>query len=293
MRIELEDVSKRYGRQPALSGVSLDLPEGARVALVGPNGSGKSTLIKILMGLLGYDGVVRIGGLDRRRAGAQIARRLAYVPQVAPLAAASVGELCAAVTQVRGIAGARVARNAAGLELDLAAIRRKPFRALSGGMRQKVLLALALAADASLSVLDEPTASLDARGRAAFLRLYEEIAPGATLLLCSHRLEEIRHLVDHVVLLEDGRVAFDGTADGFLAGRAASIVELLVEVGAGEPWLRDQGFTEGAGGWWARMATPAEKVKLLPDASQALGGALRDVVVRDVESLDPGARPDA
>jgi len=287
VRIELDGVGKRYGRQQALAGVTLDIPAAARVALVGPNGSGKSTLIKILMGLLTYEGRVRVGGLDRRTAGPAIAPGLAYVPQVAPLAAASVGELVAAITGVRGIPLARVVANAAGLELDLDAVRKKPFRALSGGMRQKVLLALALAADASLYVLDEPTASLDARGRAAFLRLYEAIAPSATLVLCSHRLEEIRHLVDHVVLLEDGKVAFDGTADGFLAGRAASIVELLVTLGAGEPWLRDRGFTAGAGGWWARFATPAEKVQLLPAASQALGGALRDVIVRDVESLDP------
>ena len=287
MRIELERVGKRFGRQQVLRDVTLDLPSGARVALVGPNGSGKSTLLKVLMGLLGYDGSVRIGGLDRRTDGAAIAPRLAYVPQVAPLAAASVGELVTAIADVRAVSAERVAANAAALELDLVPVRSKPFRALSGGMRQKVLLALALAIDASLYILDEPTASLDARGRAAFLGLYQALAPAATLVLCSHRLEEIRHLVDHVVLLEEGRVAFRGTADAFLAGRAASVVELLVEGGAGEPWLRDRGFTAGAGGWWARLATPAEKIQLLPAASRALGGALRDVVVRDVESLDP------
>ncbi len=288
MRIELENVGKRYGRQAALAGVTLDVPAGARVALVGPNGSGKSTLIKIVMGLLEFEGDVRLGGLDRRTEGAAIAPRVAYVPQVAPLAAATVADLVAAVGGVRGIEGETVRKNAARLDLDPAAIAKKSFRALSGGMRQKVLLALALATRASLYVLDEPTASLDARGRAAFLRLYQEIAPSATLVLCSHRLEEIRHLVDHVVLLEEGKLVFDGTTEAFLAGRAASVVELLVAGGAGEPWLRDRGFTAGAGGWWARFATAEEKVHLLPAASAALGPALRDVVVRDVETIDPG-----
>jgi len=232
MRIEVEQVGKRFGRQRALAGVTLDIPAGARVALVGPNGSGKSTLLKILVGLLGFEGRVRLGGLDRRSDGPAIASRLAYVPQVAPLAAATVGDLVRAVAGVRGIDARRVADRAAGMELDLAAIGRKSFRALSGGMRQKVLLALALAVDASLYVLDEPTASLDARGRAAFLRLYRTIAPSATLVLCSHRLEEIRSLVDHVVLLEEGRVAFDGGAASFLAGRTPSIVELLSLEGA-------------------------------------------------------------
>lgn len=233
MQIELEHVGKRFGRQPALRDVSLELRAGARVALVGPNGSGKSTLIKILMGLLGFEGEVRIGGRDRRTAGAALAPRLAYVPQVAPLAAASVADLVTAVTRVRSIAAERVARNAAALDLDLAALGPKSFRALSGGMRQKVLLALALATDASLYVLDEPTASLDARGRGAFLRLYEAIAPTATLVLCSHRLEEIRHLVDHVVLLEEGRAVFDGRAEEFLSGRAGSAVDFVVSGGAG------------------------------------------------------------
>jgi ABC-type multidrug transport system ATPase subunit len=148
------------------------------------------------------------------------------------MAAASVGELVGSIAAVRGLPVSRIAARAARLDLDLDAVAKKPFRSLSGGMRQKVLLALALAVDASLYVLDEPTASLDARARAAFLGLYESLAPEATLILCSHRLEEIRHLVDHVVALDEGKVAFAGSPDAFLADDASAGIDLVVRAPA-------------------------------------------------------------
>ncbi len=106
---------------------------------------------------------------------------------------------------------------AAALELDLGELGSRLFRSLSGGTKQKLLITLALAADASLLVLDEPTASLDARARERFFPLVEELAPDATLLLCSHRLEEVRQLVDHVLMLAEGRLVYDGPAARFLA----------------------------------------------------------------------------
>ena len=132
------------------------------------------------------------------------------MPQVAPQLSASVSELVATVTTTRGLPRADVVEAAHALELDLKAIGARPFRLLSGGMKQKLLIALALAARPALFVLDEPTASLDAGARDRFFRLFSERAAGATVLLCSHRLDELRELTTHVVALEEGRVAFDG-----------------------------------------------------------------------------------
>src|SRR5262249_52650000 len=154
------------------------IPAGARVALVGPNGSGKSTLVRVIMGLLAHDGTVQ---LDGRPPGPSAARALAYVPQVAPLAAAPVEELVRAVAAVRNLPIARVAEAGGCFEAARRAIWRRPFGALRGGPRHKILLALAFAADARLYILDEPTASLDARARAAFYTAYRELAAGATL----------------------------------------------------------------------------------------------------------------
>ena len=102
------------------------------------------------------------------------------------------------------------------LDLDLPSLAGRPFRGLSGGMKQKLLVALALASEPALLILDEPTGSLDARSRERFFGLFEELADDVTVILCSHRLEEVQQLVDHVLVLEEGRLVYDGHASGFL-----------------------------------------------------------------------------
>jgi ABC-type multidrug transport system ATPase subunit len=97
-------------------------------------------------------------------------------------------------------------------------------------MKQKLLIALALASRADLYILDEPTASLDAATRERFFELFDEVAGSATLVLCSHRLDEIRRLVSHVVALDEGRVVYDGPADAYLESRAAPVVDFARRV---------------------------------------------------------------
>lgn len=286
MRIELSGVGKRFGRVTALRDVTLTIPAGGRVALVGPNGSGKSTLLRILMGMLAADGTVRVDGGAPDRDRARIARRLGYVPQVPPQLGAPVAELVGAVARLRGIDPARIAGVAERLELDLDPIARRPFRALSGGMKQKLLIALAFAPRPELLVLDEPTGSLDARARERFFGLFDdEVPPETTVLLCSHRLEEIRALVDRVLELADGRVRAYGPVSELLDGRAVSVVEVRAD-DRWSDWLRGRGFRRGAAGWWTRAATHGEKMTLVREVTGALNGALHDLVARDVETLD-------
>ncbi len=288
MRIELDRVSKRFGALRALDDVSLDIPHGRRVALIGPNGSGKTTLTRAVMGLVAHAGSVRLDGCSPYERRAELARRLAYVPQIAPHMAATVGEILATVASLRGLAQGRIAELAAELDLDVAPLRPRPFRTLSGGMKHKLLIALALAARPELLVLDEPTASLDARARARFALLQRELTEGATVILCSHRLEEIRALIDHVVALADGRVVYDGPAGAYLEARVASVVELLVD-GDSPDWLHANGFARQAGGWWTRAADRAEKMTLVPAAVAALGSRLRNLNVRDLDLLEAEA----
>jgi ABC-type multidrug transport system ATPase subunit len=286
VRIEARGVAKRFGRVEALAGLDFELPAGRRVALVGPNGSGKSTLNRILLGLLGYEGTVRLDGRCPFRERIAVARELGYVPQHPPQLAAPVSEVLRAITRVRRLPREDVARVARALELDLDALARRPFRSLSGGTKQKLLIALALAAPASLLVLDEPTGSLDARSRERFFALFEALAPGATLVLCSHRLDEIRPLVDHVLLLEEGRLAYDGAAAAFLDRCALATIDVWVEGEEAAAWLAARGFRRMPAGLWRRTVDHAEKMKLLPELARELGPRLRNVSARDVEGLE-------
>jgi ABC-type multidrug transport system ATPase subunit len=285
MQIEMEGVTRRFGRVLALRDVTCTIPAGRKVALIGPNGSGKSTLNRILMGLLAFEGEVRIAGHSPREDRVEVARRMAYVPQVAPNLAAPVRELVDVFTGLRGGSPDAVAELCRSLELDLEAVAATPFRGLSGGMKQKLLLALALAADASLLILDEPTGSLDARTRERLLPILGERAAEATLLLCSHRLEEVRQLVDHVLLLDEGRLVHDGPAEAFLATSTRALVEVAVEAAA-EPWLEERGFRRVAGERWVRVVSRSEKRDLVAALMKDLASRLHDLNVRDLEWLD-------
>jgi ABC-type multidrug transport system ATPase subunit len=153
-------------------------------------------------------------------------------------------------------------------------------------MRQKLLIAIALSSGATLLVLDEPTGSLDPRSRDRFFELFAELEPDTTLLLCSHRLEEIVPLVDHVLALDEGRVAYHGSAGAFLDARASSVLELRVRGEAAAALLAERGFRRGGPGWWLRTVPRGEKSRLLTELATALGAAIEDLNVRDLEALD-------
>jgi ABC-2 type transport system ATP-binding protein len=220
---------------------------------------------------------------DRR----ELQRRIAYVPQIAPRLAAPVRDVVRAVAGLRGRSWQQVADIAAVLDVDLAVLGKRPFRALSGGQRQKVLASLALAAGAELLLLDEPTASMDPRSRAEFFRLVEMLPGSTTILLCSHRLDEIRRLVDRVVVLAEGRLAWHGDAAAYLDDHAEAVVEVHAEGDVAAEWLRGRGFTRGATGWWSRSLPVSERARLIGEIGKNLNGQLHDVMARDVERLQP------
>ncbi|MBZ0235886.1 MAG: ABC transporter ATP-binding protein [Deltaproteobacteria bacterium] len=287
MRLELRHVRKSFGKRQALAGVDLTIASGARVALLGPNGSGKTTLTRAIMGLVEHEGEILVDGKPLRT-GPELAARLAYVPQVTPQIGATVDEIVRIVTGLRGVSRGVVVELAAELGLELDRVRHQPVRGLSGGMRQKLFIALALAAPAELLVLDEPTASLDAAARARVLARVGAIR-NVTLVLCSHRLDELRALVDHVVALDDGKVAYDGPAAVYLAARQEAVIELRHRGDAAD-WLAANGFARGTGDWWTRAVSHAEKLELLPAALARIGGALDDVVIRETDRVDLEAR---
>lgn len=214
--IEVTDLRKAYDKRPVLRGVNLKIGPGERVALVGPNGSGKTTLMRAILGFVRAEGQVRVAGHDpwTDHAAAQV--HVAYVPQRAPALPAPVHQIVSAWASWRGRGVDEVLRAALDFNLDPDQLRDVRFCDLSGGMQQKLLAAMALASPASILVFDEPTANLDPASRRVFLDRLSARAPRPTVLLSSHRLDEVRHMVDRVVVLVDGVVRFDDRLDAFL-----------------------------------------------------------------------------
>jgi ABC-2 type transport system ATP-binding protein len=286
MRVEVRDLMRRFGSVAALDGVSFDVPAGRRVAVIGPNGSGKSTLMRAVLGLIAFEGSVRLDGRSPFEHRAALAHRFAYVPQTAPQLAAPVGEVVDAITRLRALAPGEVHDTAARIGLDVAALSARPVRGLSGGMRQKLMIALALAGRPSLVVMDEPTASLDAASRESFFRLYHEVAAESTLLLCSHRLEEVSHLVESVIALEAGHVSFDGPVESYLGTRSQGVLEVWARGESHRDWFLARGFVRGQAGSWLRVVSRDEKLALLRELTVKCNGHLTNLVVRDLETLD-------
>ena len=283
MRVEGRAVRKRFGKVEALRGVDFTIPHGGKVGLIGPNASGESTLIRIILGLLRCDGELLLDGEAKRRM--ETADRIAYVPQIAPKFGASVGEVIRAITRVRQISPDAVLSAGKELGIDLGAVERQAFRNLSGGAKQKTLISFALASRASLYVLDEPTASLDTQSRGDLFRLLGERTGDATMVLCSHRLEEIRTLVDRVMVLDEGRLSYFGPTEDYLDRMTLSTIDVQLANGAASDAISSMGFQPGVAGWWSRTATRAEKLELVDQLSRSLDGQILNLLVRDADAV--------
>jgi ABC-type multidrug transport system ATPase subunit len=280
--IHFSHLTKRFGKFAAVDDLSFTVEPQQAVALWGPNGAGKTTAIKCLLSLLRYDGQILVDGLDAHKQGKAVRRNVGYVPQelafYSDLTALSTAEYYARLKRVeRGRASAVLA------EVGLADHDHKLVGALSGGMKQRLALGLALLADPPVLVLDEPTSNLDAAGRDQFLHLLAGVrSAGKTVLFTSHRIEEITALADRVLVMERGRLQQTCSA-GELAQRLGlrTQIKLHLPHDAVEPALA---ILAGAGFTASRNGTGV-LVDVLPGEKAAPIHALRAAAidVRDFE----------
>ncbi len=258
--IEARGLAKRFGRHSVLQGIDLQIRSGDRVALVGPNGSGKTTLIRCLLGLYQHEGSIALDGISARAERRRALGRVGFVPQLPPGLRGRVRDYLTTLEAVTGVPRAAVEAVAGRLGLALAPLERRAFSALSGGMKQKLLIAAALARRPTLLIMDEPGANLDPRSRAVFFELLAESAAGTTMLLSSHRVDEIADLVNRMVELDHGRVVMDdivAAAAGPARAAEALRVRLRVReaVASMEEALRDWGLeAEGPEAWTGEIA---------------------------------------
>jgi ABC-type multidrug transport system ATPase subunit/ABC-type transport system involved in multi-copper enzyme maturation permease subunit len=220
--IAIQGVSKQYGRRRALHDVSFDAAAGTITLLLGANGAGKSTLLRCVLGLIDFDGRIRVDGLDPLTSGIDVRSRIGYMPQNGALHPdLTVAETIAFYADVRG-----VSRDRGLARLDEAGLAREAGTRvgdLSGGMRQRLGFAIALLTDAAILILDEPSSSLDAASRQWLAaRLRQVAAEGRTVLVSTHAGHELFDAGDQCVRLEDGRVqAFEPAREVIAAGSAA------------------------------------------------------------------------
>ena len=209
--LALRDVVKTFGRTRALDGLDLEVRSGEVHGFLGPNGAGKTVTIRILLGLLRPDsGSVELLGGDPWKDAVELHRRVAYVPGELNLwPQLSGGEVIDLLGRLQGGLDPR-RRDELVDRFDLD-VRRKA-RTYSKGNRQKVALVAALAAEADLYLLDEPTAGLDPLMEAVFQDCVEELAAqGSTVLLSSHILDQVERLCDRVTIIRRGRTVQSGT----------------------------------------------------------------------------------
>lgn len=202
--LRIQGLSVSYGKTNILADASFELDAGEAVALWGENGAGKTTLLRTVLGLLRHEGTVEVMGVDIRNGGRDTRARIGYVPQEIRLEDGTVQEVVQTYAALRGARG----REAALLveRLGLREHERKQTSALSGGLRQRLALALALLNDPPLLLLDEPTANLDAAARADYLVHLQMLRKeGKAILFTSHRMDEIGALASRVVVLQNAR----------------------------------------------------------------------------------------
>jgi len=205
--IRFQNVVKNFRRARVLDGISLDIELGERVALIGSNGAGKTTLIRCLLGEYTHDGTVTIDGLDPRGNRTAVLGTIGFVPQLPPPLKMPVGQLIDFSAALCGTDPQRIHDIARRLGLEVEGIVSRQFVRLSGGMKQKLLIAVALGRDARVLVLDEPAANLDPAARKIFFDLLAERQYDATMLISSHRLDEVSSLVNRVIEMDMGKVS--------------------------------------------------------------------------------------
>ena len=219
--IEAIDLCKYYGSFAAIDHLTFTIRRGEVVAFLGPNGAGKSTTMKVLTGYLSpTSGTARLCGIDVVRDRVRAAEKLGYLPENGPLyPEMTPRELLTFFGEARGMSKARLAERLAFVtqECDLHELLDKPIGTCSKGQKQRVGVAQALLHDPEVLIMDEPTTGLDPNQIKHVRELVKKLGQTRTILLSTHLFQEVEAMAGRVLLVNNGRLAFDGTPDEFKA----------------------------------------------------------------------------
>ncbi len=250
--VTVSGLRRSFGSTVALDGVDLELGTGV-TGLLGPNGAGKTTLLRILATAIGPDaGDVRVLGHDPQTTEGRLAvrRLLGFVPQEPGFHQRfTTFEFIDYLAILKEMTDRRARHDDVRrvlTQVGLGEVMHKRIKALSGGMRRRVVLAQALLGDPQLLVLDEPTAGLDPEQRLRFREIVGGIAETHTVVLATHQTEDVAAICDRVVVIDRGKVFFEGTP------------EELADTARGQVWSSDRAAPEARLSW--RTATGRYRV---------------------------------
>ncbi len=237
--IEVQDVEKSYGSLQAVKDVSFAIGSGEVVGLLGPNGAWKSTLIKILTTFhYPTGGSAKVDGVDVMEDPLQVRRMIGYLPEMAPLYEDMlVSEYLDFMRRTRGLSGAkgREAVDRAVADTGMEGYWNSPIGILSKGYRQRLGLAQAILHDPPILILDEPTTGLDPNQILEIRGLIRKLGERKTVILSTHILQEVEAVCGPVMIMNQGRIAAQGTADEIRESLSGDVVYFMRISGLDSP----------------------------------------------------------
>ena len=206
--IKIKNLTKTFGVQNSLDNISLELNKGDSVIIMGQNGAGKTTLIRSILGqYIPSSGTIEVAGNNPFKNRVDTISKVGFVPQLPPPIKLTVEELINFAIHSSNISS--VVELCLKMDLDLNEHMKKVFFKLSGGMKQKLLIAIAIAKNPEIFIFDEPTANLDPKGRENFYEIIKEYNKNRLIIFISHRIEEVLNLVNRKIELDLGKVILD------------------------------------------------------------------------------------
>ena len=208
--IKVSNLTKKFGSNVSLDNVNCQFNKNESIALMGANGAGKTTLIRSIMGYYHPDkGEVLIIGLNPIKNRLDVLDHISFVPQLPPPIKLSIEELMQYISVSADVDKELIKHYANEMKLDINTNMTKSFFKLSGGMKQKLLIAISLAKKSDIIIYDEPTANLDPKARDDFYRLLKQNEQEKVLLFVTHRLEEVKDLVNRQIYMDLGKIVSD------------------------------------------------------------------------------------
>ncbi|MCT7553904.1 ABC transporter ATP-binding protein [Aliarcobacter butzleri] len=208
--IKIDNLTKKFGNQNSLDNINLELNKGDSVIIMGQNGAGKTTLVRSILGqYIPTKGTVFVDGKNPFKNRVNTLKLIGFVPQLPPPIKLTVEELVYYAKSSSNIDPNIIFDLCNSMDLDLKEHYKKVFFKLSGGMKQKFLISIALAKNPDIFIFDEPTANLDPKGRESFYNILNNYFQDKLNIFISHRKEEILNIVNRKIELDLGKVVLD------------------------------------------------------------------------------------